>query len=65
MLDAQARKIVEQLVEADKHGANYITALMNNECDLTELFDRKFDPRVKRRVYQTLEVEEMLAASKL
>lgn len=64
MLDAQANEIIKQLVEAAKNGSNYITALMDGECDLFELFDRKFNPKVVRRVFERLPSEEEILASK-
>jgi len=59
-LDAQARKITEQIVEADRAGLNYISPLIDGEISLSDLFDKQFPAAVRRRVYQQLELEEQM-----
>ena len=37
---------------------NYISPIIDGELSLTDLFDKKFPPIVRNRVYQQLELEE-------
>lgn len=56
--NALVANIVSQIVEANRAGTNYISALIDGEISLTDLFDRTFPPLVRNRVYQRLEFEE-------
>jgi hypothetical protein len=59
MLDKTANKLVKEIVEASAAGpTDYIGAINNGECSLTDLFDRHFSPEVRRRVYDQLLLEE-------
>jgi hypothetical protein len=57
-INALVSDIVAQIVEADRAGMNYISPIIDGELSLTDLFDKKFPPIVRNRVYQQLELEE-------
>lgn len=60
-LDALANKIVKEIVDASRIGpTDYIAAVNDGEVSLSELFDRTFEPEVRRRVFEQLRLEEQI-----
>lgn len=58
-LDALAAKISQEIIDATKNGSvDYVAAVLSSEVSLADLFDKKFSPAVRNRVYRLLELDE-------
>lgn len=57
-IEKKAKDVVSQLVKAHESGSDSLVALVNGDVSLEELFERKFHPKVKRRISELIQLEE-------
>lgn len=57
-VEKKAKDAVSQLVKAHEAGSDSLVALINGDISLEELFEKRFHPKVKRRISELIQLEE-------